>query len=83
MPTPVKHTIKYRGEVLEDLGVESINYAIDDGETVSFERDAWEGVNIEQAVIIHALPNGRESWMSGPLPQDPDWESEITVYADE
>ena len=86
MPRLVKHTIKYRSERIEDIEdvcIEIIEYSVDNGDIVSIQRDAWEPLEVEEVIIHRVSPNGSEKWETKPTYTDPEWESEITVYADE
>lgn len=79
----VKHTIKYRSEVIEDIGVETIDYQIDNKPDVSFERDAWDGVELHEAVLSRAGVGMVDmTWRHVITPDDPDWEGKIVIYAD-
>ena len=92
MSNPVKMIIKYRSDIIDDspnpnvdLPIEVIefNRVILDGETdkvESFQRDPWEGLSVEEAIIHKVLPNGREKWEVQSLPDDTEWEGQIMVY---
>ena len=85
MEREVKHRIKFRSSMTEDIeeiAIEVIEYQLDNQPAVHFQRDAWEPLEVADAVIRKVLPHGRESWEVKKTYDDPDWEGEIIVYAD-
>lgn len=86
MARSVKHRIKFRSDIVEDIeevAVEVIEYQLDTQPIVSYQRDAWEPMEITEAIIHRLFPHDRDPWEVKRTYDDPEWEGEIIVYADE